>query len=208
MRAELPGVEQVAAYLKEWVGGIRVRPTTRANYETCINVHLVSTRARDGRNRPGIGGLKLQALRPEHLDRLYRYLEVEGKHTTDGPRRLAVKSIRHVHTAIRKALQDAVVRGYVPRNVADLAHPPTQRQARSRKAEDEVWTADQLRTFVTASREDGLHALFHLVCTTGMRRAELLGLRCRHRLGCTRTARPLDHHGGQGTGHRAGRGQD
>jgi integrase len=187
MRAELHGVEQgtavdrstvtVAAYLREWVEGIRVRPTTKANYETCITVHLIPTTAKDGRSRPGIGGVQLQALRAEHLDRLYRYLEVEGKHTKDGPKPLAIKSIRHVHTTIRKALQDAVARGYVSRNVADLAHPPTQSQARSRMAVDAVWTTDQLRQFLAASAGDPMHALFHLACTTGMRRAELLGLR-------------------------------
>lgn len=97
MRAELHGVDHgiavdrttltVAAYLGEWIAGIRVRPTTKANYETCIYVHLIPTTTRDGRSRPGIGGLQLQSLRAEHLDRLYRYLEVEGKRTKDGPGR-------------------------------------------------------------------------------------------------------------------------
>ena len=40
-----------------------------------------------------------------------------------------------------------------------------------------VWTPEQLRTFLTNARQDRLYALWLLVATTGMRRAELAGLR-------------------------------
>ena len=164
-----------------------MKPTTRSNYRTCIETHLIPVMARDGRSRPGIGGLRLQALTAEHLDELYRWLEREGKQVTKlnpktgrmdgGGVPLAPKSVRHVHTTIRKALADAVVRGYVTRNVADLAQPPTQRQARSRKAVDDVWTKEQTRRFLEAAADDELAPLFHLALMTGMRRGELLGLR-------------------------------
>lgn len=87
--------------------------------------------------------------------------------------------MRHVHTAVRKALQDATERGHIGRNVADLANPPTQKQARSRQARDKCWTAAHLRTFLAhvAQVSDRLYALWYLLAMTGLRRAEVLGLR-------------------------------
>lgn len=164
----------VEDYLAQWVAGLRVKPSTLSNYEVCINVHLVPRVTRDGRPRPGIGHLQLQHLQPEHLDALYRWLEREGKRN-GGP--MAPKSVRHVHTCIRKALQDAVDRRRLVRNVADLANPPSQKQARSFKARDRVWTTAHLRTFLQGVDEDRLHACWLLVATTGMRRGEVAGLR-------------------------------
>jgi integrase len=78
---------------------------------------------------------------------------------------------------LRKALQDAGDRGYLGRNVADLANPPTQRDARSVRARDKAWTGDQLRTFFGGTSGDRLAPLWQLVATTGLRRGELCGVR-------------------------------
>lgn len=159
----------------------RFRETTLANYRQCAEVYVI----------PRIGGVKLQALTPEHLDGLYRELERQGKRA--GPCRvagptcrehgcsaskhggLAPKSVRHVHTMIRKALQDAAERGHVLRNVADLSHPPTQKAASSKRAREKAWTASQLRTFLDSMRDDRLAACWHLLGLTGLRRAECSG---------------------------------
>ncbi len=163
----------VGAYLRGWLEGLAVKPTTLSNYRVNVHTHLIPTTTKDGRSRPGLGGLRLQQLTAEHLDTLYRWLERQGRKDGQG---LAPKSVRHVHTTIRKALQDATQRGYVIRNVADLAHPPTQRQARSR-SEQAVWGPTQLRAFLDAAGEDRLYAAMLLLATTGMRRGEVAGLR-------------------------------
>jgi hypothetical protein len=86
-----------------------------------------------------VGGIALEALSAEDVDGLYRELERHGKaagkcrtagvtckangcspENHDG---LAPKSVRHVHTMPRKALQDAMLRGYLGRHVCDLANP-------------------------------------------------------------------------------------
>jgi integrase len=90
---------------------------------------------------------------------------------------LAPKSVRHAHTMLRKALQDAVARGYLGRNVCDLANPPTQRDARGRRARDKAWTVDQLRTFLAHTLDDRHYALWLLIASTGMRRGEACELR-------------------------------
>lgn len=155
--------ETVGDYLPRWLEGLRVKPTTLANYATCVNRYLV----------PALGNVRLRDLQPEHLDGLYRKLEREGKGENVG---LAPKTVRHVHTAVRKALQDAVERGRLGRNVADLAHPPTQRQARSHNARSKAWTVEELGVFLAAIRGDRLGALWILTASTGLRRAEVVGL--------------------------------
>jgi integrase len=90
---------------------------------------------------------------------------------------LAPKSVRHVHTMLRKSLQDAVERGYLGRNVCDLANPPTQRDARGRRARDKAWTVDPLRTFLAHIADDRDYAPWLLIASTGMRRGEVCGLR-------------------------------
>lgn len=159
-----PSKATVAEYLRQWLRGLRVKPTTLANYRGSIERYIV----------PELGGIKLQSLTPEHLDGLYRKLEREGGRRRQG---LSPKTVRHAHTAIRKALQDAAERGHIGRNVADLANPPTQKQARSRRARDKSWTAEQLRRFLEPLSDDRLYALWYLLATTGLRRAESLGLR-------------------------------
>lgn len=178
-----PSRQRLGDYLTAWLEGLRVRPTTRDNYRTQVEVHIV----------PRLGGVALSDLTAEQVDRLYRQLEQHGKRAGrcrtagatckdhgcarerhDG---LAPKSVRHVHTALRKALQDAVDRGYLGRNVADLANPPTQRDARSKRAREKAWTADVLRSFLADTSDDRLAPLWLLASTTGLRRAELCGLR-------------------------------
>lgn len=156
--------QTVAAYLRAWLAGIAVKPTTLANYRQCAEVYVI----------PRLGGVRLQHLTAEHLDVLYRELEREGKRDGTG---LAPKSVRHVHTMVRRALQTAVERGHVLRNVADLAHPPTQKQTRSKRARDKAWTVAQLRTFLEHVEGDRVYAVWLLLATTGLRRAEVLGLR-------------------------------
>jgi integrase len=156
--------EKVGRYLERWLAGLTVAPTTRSNYATCIRRYLI----------PHLGHLELRELQPEHLDELYRTLERNGKGDGQG---LSPKSIRHVHVAIRKALQDAYARGHVARNVADLARPPKHRATRSQNARRKAFTHDQLLTFLAAAHGHQLERLFVLIARTGMRRGEALGLR-------------------------------
>ena len=148
--------ETLGDYLPRWLDGLRVKPTTLANYATCVNRYLI----------PALGTVRLRDLQPEHLDGLYRRMEREGKGDGVG---LAPKTVHHVHTAVRKALQDAVERGRLARNVADLAHPPTQRQARSHNARSKAWTVDELGVFLAAIRGERDVALWVLTASTGLR---------------------------------------
>lgn len=85
---------------------------------------------------------------------------------------LAPKTVRNVHVMLRSALSDAVRWNLLARNPAADARPP-----RVRRREHTIWSTDQLRTFVGHARSDPFAALWLLVCTTGLRRSELAGLR-------------------------------
>jgi integrase len=179
------GRQRLGDYLRAWLDGLSVKPTSRADYRQSIECYIA----------PRIGGIRLEQLTPEHLDRLYRSLETNGKRRgpcrTDGHTcqatgcnpdlhdGLSAKSVRNVHGCIHVALEAAVARGYLPRNVAGLANPPKAKRARSRNARDHCWTRDQLVAFLEHSRDrdDPLHALWFFIATTGLRRAEALALR-------------------------------
>ena len=70
-------------------------------------------------------------------------------------------------------LSDTTRKGTVFRKVADIADPPSiSRSGRSMN----VWTGDQLRTFLEAITDHELYPLYFLATTTGMRRDEVAGL--------------------------------
>ena len=75
---------------------------------------------------------------------------------------------------VHRMLRDAVRWGRIPKSPADMADPP-KRSATHRPIK--AWTADTLRTFLEATRDDELSALWMLIATTGLRRGEALGLR-------------------------------
>lgn len=131
----------------------RVRPRTFEMYSDIVRNHLL----------PALGHLPLQQLGPDHLDALYAALEAE-KH-------LSPSTVRNVHVAAHRSLQDAVRWGRVPRNVADLASPPQRA-----RTEMQTWSAGELRSFLEHVRTDRLEAMWHLAATTGMRRQEVLAL--------------------------------
>ena len=144
----------------------RLKPTTAGVYERNIQLHI----------NPNIGHVPLQRLQPEDLDGLYAKLLTAGRRNGKAGG-LSARSVRAVHTTIQSALSDAVRKGTVVRNVADLADPPAA--GRSEQAMS-VWTSEELRCFLEAISGHDLYPLYLLAATTGMRRGELAGLTWRN----------------------------
>jgi integrase len=158
-----PSKRTVGSYLlEEWLPDNqppRLRPSSYANYTIYTSTHVV----------PRLGDIELQRLTPSNLSTFYRALLTDARRDGQG---LAPKTVRNIHAMLHRALKDAVRLGYLVRNVADAVTPP-----RGAAPEMQVWTPEQLRTFLAHARHDRLYALWLLVATTGMRRAELAGLR-------------------------------
>ncbi|HRE00398.1 MAG TPA: site-specific integrase, partial [Ilumatobacteraceae bacterium] len=147
-------------------------PTKRAQ----LRFSTFDSYTRNVRNHvvPRIGNIPLQKLTPEDLDQFYATLLTEGK--LNGKKGgLSVKTVRYIHTIIRKALADAQRKGSVQRNVADLADAPKLSSAPRRPMK--VWTAEQLRDFLDGITEHRMYPTIYLAASTGMRRGEVLGIR-------------------------------
>jgi integrase len=158
-----PSKRTVASFLTdEWLPTIqrsKRRPGTAANYRIHVEAHIV----------PALGTVELQRLSPAQLNGFYQHMLTTGRR--DGEP-MAPKTVRNIHAIIRRALKDAMRMGYVARNVAEAAEPPS-----AETAERSVWTPGQLRTFLEQVRDDRLYAAWMLFATTGMRRGEVAGLR-------------------------------
>jgi integrase len=116
--------------------------------------------------------MKLAKLTALDVSSLLGGLLTSGYRKGKTPRGLSPTSVRYVHRIMSHALSDAVRWGLLVRNPADQVDAP-------RKAETEMptWSADEVRTFLDSVATDRLWAMWVLLCTTGMRRGEVLGLR-------------------------------
>ncbi len=151
------------AYLAtRWLPGkkLEVAHSTWDGYRRKIDIHIL----------PTLGKIPIRRLRPTHLEHLYD----TKLHPTNGTRPLAPKTVLEIHLIIRSALNDAVRRGIITRNVAHVAHAPKLRSIP--KVEQKAWTAPELRQFLREAAGHRLFPAFWLLATTGLRRSELLGL--------------------------------
>lgn len=151
----------ISELLDAWVAIITPdrSPNTIRGYEVCIRLYL----------RPAIGGVRVDKLTTARLDGLYRTLRASGGE--DGAA-LAPATVRHCHAIIRRALTQAQRWGWVERNVATLAEPPSVTR-RERPTFDRA-DVDQL---LTRARTPEMALLVSLAIGTGARRGELCGLR-------------------------------
>lgn len=132
---------------------------------------------------PQLGGVKMSDLArsPQRVVDFYKYLVTRGRADKKGG--LSAKSVRNTHVVLRSALQYALRKDLISRNVAAIVSPseaisaaPT---ATTKKAPRvmKTWTAEELGTFLSSVQKHPLYVAFHTAANTGMRRGELLGLR-------------------------------
>ncbi|SET81720.1 site-specific integrase [Nonomuraea wenchangensis] len=155
----------VSDYLDMWIEdhAMEIKPGTLEDYRTGLRLYV----------KPYIGKMRLQAVRPSTITKLYRDLLAKG--SKDG-KPLKVSTVTHTHAILRRAFRDAVLVHEF------ISSSPVEKAKRPRADLDgpgTIWTAAQLRTFLTLARTHRLHAFFHLASYTGARRGELLNLRWR-----------------------------
>jgi integrase len=133
-------------------GRTGIAETTRDGYEREVK-RLIEA----------IGSQRLRDLTTATISTFYASLTDAG---------LSPKTVKNCHSVLHKALSDAVRQDVLRRNPADHVELP-----RAHAPEMETWTADQLRRFLDHVAGHRMHAAFLLMCSTGMRRSEVLGLR-------------------------------
>jgi integrase len=150
----------VGEYLDSWLSARRtLRPSTRLAYEIHLRKHL----------GPHLGDLPLATLALEDIEAMYIAL-AEAPDRQGRP--LTPATVRRIHATLMSALTSAVRRGILERNPAEHVE-----LARATAPRMQVWTADQLSTFLTLASDDSSHPLFLLLALTGLRRGEAIGLR-------------------------------
>ncbi len=146
----------VGLWLDFWMKNIaphRVRQSTLIGYETIVRVHL----------KPAIGKVALSSLSPMHVQKM-----VTDHINRGGSRRVAQIAQNVLSAALRSAMQREIIH----RNVARMIDLPP-----AVKKERPLWDEKQMHEFLEKSKEHQYHQIFMMLCTYGMRRGEVLGLR-------------------------------
>ncbi len=145
----------VAELVDDWLAHVlparSPSPATTENYEW-IASHI----------RAGVGSIRVDRLRPEHVETLMRSMVDSG---------MSRRSPTLVRGLLSQVLTHAEKRGAVGRNVARLAVVPPAPVKRSRSM-----TLEEARSFIAANQGDRLWSLWVVMLTTGLRPGEALGL--------------------------------
>ena len=154
---ESPTVE---AWLTHWLENIaELTPLTHTAYASHINGYII----------PVIGKIRLEKLRPEHLEGLYSTM-LDGTHQrTKKP--VSPSTVRHTHSVLRRALKIANQRGHVARNIALLVNAP-----KAGKAQTEALSLADTQALLAAAESSPYRARWIIALLLGLRPGEVLGL--------------------------------
>jgi integrase len=146
--------QTVETYLQQWLEDhVRLsrRPKTFESYE--LNVRRIT---------PHLGHIRLDRLKPAHIQHCYAELLTSG---------LSPRSVEQAHTVLRCALRHAVKEGTIPYAPTAAVTPP-----RPERREPEPLTPEEIEELFQTTAGDRLHALWVLLITTGVRIGEASGL--------------------------------
>ena len=132
-----------------------VRETTRKNYRTNLNHHILPYFKRLN--------IKLQDVKPSTLRSYYTYCEKTKK--------LSAKTIRNQQGVLSKAFRDAFYDDLLVSNPHERV-----RFLRVEAPEIQTLTEEEYKIFLDETKTHHLHLVIMLLCETAIRRSELLGI--------------------------------
>ncbi len=149
----------VGEWLDKWSADYlgAVKPSTVCAYKATINTHL----------KPGLGATRLDVLDTQLIQSFYNGLLKPTKQREA----ISPKTVKNVHGVLHKALQQALVNGYIRLNPTDGCVLP-----RIEKKQVKPLDEDQITAFLKAIRGHQFEQLFIVTLFSGMREAEALGL--------------------------------
>ena len=155
-----PNKQTLGQWLDAWADTYcgSVKPRTLEIYKTDIRVHI----------KPALGAVRLEALTTQNIQAFYNAL---SKPTKDRPEGLSPKTVKNIHGVLHKALQQAVLIGYLRFNPTDACTLP-RREKKELTPFDDV----QITAFLKAIQGSRYETLFTVTLFTGMREGEVLGL--------------------------------
>lgn len=154
--------EQYAAYVIELKERNGLKAKTAVRYKDMLR-----------RINAELGPMKIQNIRPDHLNRFYAKLAEPGQNKKTGTG-LSAKTILEHHRVISSILSQAVKEQLIPSNTAQRATPP-----KVPKHEMKAFEVEELQAILNALRKEPIkwQVMTNLLIATGARRGEILGLR-------------------------------
>jgi integrase len=147
----------VAEHLNQWLDGyVKTNCSQRTldGYQSIIERHLI----------PALGDTQLKHLHPQMIQAYY------GK----ACEKLTARTVHHQHRVLSQSLKYAVRQGYLGRNPAELVDPPSPRKKVMR-----TLIAGEVEALFNVAKDSYYYPVYYTAVSTGLRQAELLGLRWR-----------------------------
>ena len=148
--------EWLDIWTQDYLGGVKA--STAYLYKKNVELYIV----------PHLGNIKLEALNAHTVQHFYNQL-VSPTDPAVNP--LSAKTVKNIHGVFHKALQQAVLIGYLRYNPADACILPRIERKKIKPFDDA-----QITAFLNAIQGNRFETLFILTLFTGMREGEVLGL--------------------------------
>lgn len=145
----------VEEYLSRWIKAYtpNLRSTTGSEYARYVHQYII----------PALGTIKLRDLKPTRINTFY--VDLRGHSVGDRTRKF-------IHQVLHVALNSAVKEGLLSQNPASGAIAP-----RYEHEEMKILDESQVSQFLMAAEGNRLRTLYLFAVKTGMRQAELMGLK-------------------------------
>ena len=147
----------MAEHLHNWLEGYvatNCSPRTYDGYSSIIERHLI----------PSLGSVQLKNLTPQQIQAYYS--KMRGK--------LSDRTIHHQHRVLSQSLKYAVRQGFLGRNPCELVDPPSPKRKLMRTLE-----RSEVEILLSVAEDSPYYEIIYTAISTGLRQAELLGLRWR-----------------------------
>ena len=138
-------------WIKEYTGNLK--PSTYSIYESHVRVHI----------KPNLGHIQLSKLAPHMVQHLYNELMKE--------KGLSAKTIKNIHGALHKAMEQAKIMNYIRNNPLDAVIVPRVERPKIETLED-----DDMVKFLNAIKGHPDELIYYVTAFTGLRQSEVLGL--------------------------------
>lgn len=165
-------VPTIKQYGQEWLDSLHLQRSTLIGYQRQFDNYIV----------PEFGNKPIDKITAPAIGRFYRKLrECGGK---DGAP-LSANTVNKVSIELSAIFEAAMHDGYIVKNPAKLkkiTNPPVGREIRAERPEMVTWTAVELNSFLSWSRDeykDEYYELWLTLARTGMRRGEAVALQWR-----------------------------
>ena len=152
-----PGRLTVGEHLHNWLEGyVKTNCSQRTldGYQSIIECHLI----------PAFGQLQLKHLHPQAIQSYY------GK----AVEKLSPRTVAKHHRLLSQALKYAVRQGFLARNPCELVDSPSWKGKAMR-----TLTPGEVEVLFTIAEDNYYYPVYYTAVSTGLRQAELLGLRWR-----------------------------